>query len=177
MEEHPIFDLKTLPGPLKTCFEFLFRCNDNRRKNLIGTDGQSLSAVDASAKLLPGPGNHSIRSTLRLPGPDSAREGEGAGEEDQLENAEEEENPCPENIPMETHCILGWRTSYRTQAPENLNRHATFKKLQRQLARMAGANLPDSGRASLQQTEEERAEAKLKKKENEAAVRKFKRAV
>ena len=51
---HPCIERNTLPGPIRSTFEYAFLAADKRRVNLMARNGYTITGVDGKAHAMPG---------------------------------------------------------------------------------------------------------------------------
>lgn len=147
--EHPLCVARSLPAPIKSVYEYSFTCADVRRVDLVGRDGVTVEGVHARARRLPGMGSTAdLNSKLVIRRPDDA----GDDEEDKESDEEHDDEPPMVDraslVPMGTSHYLGWRTSYRKEAPEMPNRVKTLRRLQQRAKFFKDVDLPKAQRCA-----------------------------
>ncbi len=114
--EYPtcLYKTDSLPSPIKSCHHWSFRRADKRQKNLVGNDDVTITGVWCRAHGVPGASAGEDRTVHVLLDRDSTST---VGDEVDLDG---ESKMLASEVGVAVKEFMGWRTSYRSECPEDL---------------------------------------------------------
>jgi hypothetical protein len=137
----PLVRPSSLPLPIKSTHEFVFVPADCRRTSFVGRDGTTLTGVHARATRLPG-FRASILTTNFLKLASQEEKDEVAAVEPDITD----ETTKGSEIGEQVQFYQGWRTTYRTGAPESAVLPPTMRRLTTKRAVFGDMPLPPASR-------------------------------